>query len=187
MLGMVNHALQEMVVERYGEETWAAICADAGVSEPVFVIMRAYPDQMTFDLAAAVARRLDITLPEALHAFGHFWMVYAERQPWGKVMHSMGATVREMLPALDALHARIALTFPGVNMPQFRTETLLGGGMRVEYISTRSGLAPFVHGVLEGLGAMYGEAIEVTQVESRESGAEHDVFLVEFPGEAAPL
>ena len=54
MLGMVNHALQEMVVERHGEEVWAAICADAGVQEPVFVIMRPYPDQVTFDLAAAV-------------------------------------------------------------------------------------------------------------------------------------
>jgi hypothetical protein len=185
MLGMVNHALQEMVVERYGQEAWVDICADAGVSESVFVIMRPYPDQMTFDLAAAVARRLGITLTEALHAFGHFWMVYAERQPWGKVMHSMGTTVRELLPALDALHARIALTFPGVSMPQFRSETMEDGSVRVHYISTRSGLAPFVRGVLEGIGAMYGEAIAVTQVEDREDGAAHDVFLIAFLGEAS--
>jgi hypothetical protein len=65
MLGMVNHALQEMVVERHGDEVWAAICADAGVQEPVFVIMRPYPDQVTFDLAAAVARRLGVSLADA--------------------------------------------------------------------------------------------------------------------------
>ena len=45
----------------------------------------------------------------------------------------------------------------------------------------RPGLAPFVHGVLEGVGAMYGEIISVRQVQSRESGASHDAFLVEFP------
>lgn len=185
MLGMVNHALQEMVVERHGPEAWAEICADAGVSESVFVIMRPYPDQMTFDLAAAAARRLGITLTDALHAFGHFWMVYAERQPWGKVMHSMGATVRELLPALDAMHARIALTFPGVSMPQFRCETMADGSMRVHYFSTRSGLAPFARGVLEGIGAMYGEPIAVTQVEDRDDGAAHDVFHIVFLGEAS--
>ena len=180
MLGMVNHALQEMVVERHGEEVWAAICADAGVAEPVFVIMRPYPDQVTFDLAAAVARRLGVPLADALQAFGHFWMVYAERQPWGKVMHSMGKNVREMLPALDAMHARLALAFPGVTMPQFRAETLESGAIHVHYFSSRSGLAPFVKGVLEGMGAMYDETIAVTQIEDRESGADHDVFLIEF-------
>jgi hypothetical protein len=37
-----------------------------------------------------------------------------------------------------------------------------------------------VKGVLEGMGAMYGETIAVTQIEDRENGADHDVFLVEF-------
>jgi len=146
----------------------------------VFVIMRPYPDQVTFDLAAAVARRLGVPLADALQAFGHFWMVYAERQPWGKVMRSMGTNVREMLPALDAMHARLSFAFPGVTMPQFRAETLESGAIHVHYFSSRSGLAPFVKGVLEGMGAMYGETIAVTQIEDRESGADHDVFLVEF-------
>jgi hypothetical protein len=51
-------------------------------------------------------------------------------------------------------------------------------------MSERAGLAPFVLGVLEGIGAMYGEMIEVRQVEDRASGAEHDVFRVSFLGAA---
>jgi guanylate cyclase soluble subunit beta len=111
-------------------------------------------------------------------------MAYAERQPWGKVMHSMGGSVRQLLPALDALHARIALAFPGVRMPHFRTEPQSDGSLLVHYMSERAGLAPFVLGVLEGIGAMYGEMIEVRQVEDRASGAEHDVFRVSFLGAA---
>ena len=181
MLGMINHALQQMVVERHGAAAWNAICADAGVEDRVFIIMRSYPDDMTYALAGATARALGVTLPEALHAFGHYWMVYAERQPWGKVMHSMAHDVRSLLPALNELHSRIALSFPGVSMPQFRTEADAGGGLRVHYFSSRAGLAPFVQGVLEGIGAMYGEVVQVTQVERREDGAGHDVFLIEFP------
>jgi hypothetical protein len=38
-----------------------------------------------------------------------------------------------------------------------------------------------VHGALEGIGAMYGEVVEVSQLEDRAAGAPHDVFLVKFP------
>ena len=184
MLGMVNHALQEMVTDRLGEAAWESIRAEAGVDDAVFVIMKQYPDELTYALAGCVARRLGVPLPDALRAFGHHWMSYAERQPWGKVMHSMGGSVRQLLPALDALHARIALAFPGVRMPHFRTEPQSDGSLLVHYMSERAGLAPFVLGVLEGIGAMYGEMIEVRQVEDRASGAEHDVFRVSFLGAA---
>lgn len=180
MLGMVNHALQEMVVLRYGQTVWESICVDAQVDEPVFGVMRQYPDDVTFRLAAAIARALDVPVAEALRQFGQYWMIYAEKQPWGKVMRSMGSSVRELLPALDALHARIALSFPGVDMPQFRSEPLDDGSLRIHYFSSRSGLGPFVGGALEGIGLMYGENVKVAQVEFREQGAAHDVFLVQF-------
>ena len=183
MLGMVNYALQEMVTERLGAEAWESIRVEAEVPDRVFVIMKQYPDEVTYRLAGVVAQRLGVGLPDALHAFGHYWMAFAERQPWGKVMHSMARSVRELLPALNELHSRIALSFPGVSMPQFRTEDAPGGGIRVHYFSSREGLAPFVHGVLEGMGAMYGEIIQVTQAEDRAAGAGHDVFLVEFPAD----
>lgn len=183
MLGLVNLALQEMVTERLGAQAWESIRAEAGVQDRVFVVMRQYPDAVTYTLAGIVASRMGVTLPEALHAFGHYWMAFAERQPWGKVMHGMASSVRELLPALNDLHARLALSFPGVTMPHFRCEDAPGGALLVHYFSPRPGLAPFVLGVLEGIGAMYGEVIQVRQVQSREDGASHDAFLVEFPGE----
>ncbi len=185
MLGMVNYALQEMVTERLGHEAWESIRVEADVPDRVFVIMKQYPDEMTFRLAGVVAQRLGVGVPDALHAFGHYWMAFAERQPWGKVMHSMASSVRELLPALNELHSRIALSFPGVNMPQFRCEDGAGGALLVHYFSSRPGLAPFVQGVLEGIGAMYGEAIEVDQVEHKDRGAAHDVFRIRFPGAGA--
>ena len=181
MLGMVNHALQQMVTERLGAPAWESMRSELGIEDRVFVVMRQYPDELTYRIAGAVAARLGVPLPDALQAFGHYWMGYAERQPWGKVLHSMASSTRELIPALNELHSRIALAFPGVTMPQFRSEPAAGGALRVHYFSPRPGLAPFVLGVLEGIGAMFGEVIQVTQVERREDGAPHDVFLVEFP------
>jgi hypothetical protein len=43
------------------------------------------------------------------------------------------------------------------------------------------GLTPFVEGLLDGLGSRFGTKLTVTQEQSRESGADHDVFLLEWP------
>ena len=185
MLGMVNHALQQMVTERLGEEQWDSIRAELGIEERVFVVMRQYPDEITYRIAAAVAGRMGVPLADALQAFGHYWIAYAERQPWGKVMHSMAPCARELIPALNELHSRIALAFPGVTMPQFRCEDGEGGSLLVHYFSPRPGLSPFVQGVLEGIGAMYGEPIEVDQVEHKDRGASHDVFRIRFSAAGA--
>jgi DNA repair photolyase len=94
------------------------------------------------------------------------------------------AMTAPLIPALNEMHSRIALSFPGVTMPQFRCDDAEGGSLLVHYFSPRPGLAPFVQGVLEGIGAMYGETIEVDQVEHKDRGASHDVFRIRFPAAA---
>jgi hypothetical protein len=183
MLGMVNHAIEQMVIERLGAEAWERVCVRVGHADPVFVVMKQYPDELTYALVGAVAEEAGAPPAQVLHDFGRYWIAYSERQPWGKVMRSMGSDLRSLLAALDAMHTRIAISFPGVTMPHFRTEDV-PGGMRVHYFSPRPGLAPFVHGALEALGDLYREPVRVTQVEDRAAGAPHDVFLVSF-GSAA--
>jgi hypothetical protein len=177
MYGMVNQAIEAMVTENFGADAWESIKSRAGVSEPVFVSMKQYPDEVTYALAGAVSEQLGKPLPEVLQAFGRYWITYAQRGPWAKVMMNSGRSTRELLASLDAMHARIAVSFPELQPPSFRvTDTSVG--TEVEYRSHRAGLAPFVVGLIEGIGSMFGERIEVTQVASREAGAAHDRFLV---------
>lgn len=179
MLGMINHAIEQMVVERLGAEAWDRVCERAGHAEPVFVVMKQYPDELTYALVGAVAEEAGLPPAKVLHDFGRFWITYSDRQPWGKVMRSMGSDLRALLASLDAMHTRIAISFPGVTMPHFRVEDA-PGGLRVHYFSPRAGLAPFVGGALEALGDLYREPVVVTLAEDRAAGAPHDVFLVTF-------
>jgi hypothetical protein len=99
-------------------------------------------------------------------------------------MHASGRNTYELLAALDEMHARIALSFPELRPPSFGVERAQDGVL-VEYRSDRPGLAPFVVGLIEGLGRLYRERVEVRQVESRDAGAPHDRFHVRaFPMEA---
>jgi hypothetical protein len=181
MLGMINHAIEEMVTERLGAAAWDRVKASVGFTDPIFVVMKPYPDELTYALVGAVAAEARMPATDVLRDFGRFWITYSDRQPWGKVMRSMGSDLRSLLLALDAMHARIEISFPGVTMPHFRVEER-GAGLRVHYFSPRPGLAPFVLGALEGLGALYREPVSVTQSADRAGGAAHDVFDVAFGG-----
>jgi hypothetical protein len=181
MLGMINHAIEEMVTERLGAAAWERVKAAAGFADPIFVVMKPYPDELTFALVGAIAAETGMSVAEVLRDFGRFWVIYSDRQPWGKVMRSMGPDLRTLLLALDAMHARIEISFPGVTMPHFRVEEH-GSTLRVHYFSPRAGLAPVVLGALEGLGAFYKEPVSVTQSADRAAGAAHDVFDVAFGG-----
>ena len=53
--------------------------------------------------------------------------------------------------------------------------------MRLHYFTQRAGLAPFVIGLVKGLGKMFQTPVKsVTLIGSRDQGADHDLFLIEW-------
>ena len=177
MYGMVNQAIQAMVTEKFGAADWDKVKEIAGVDEPAFVTMKQYPDSMTYALAGAVSTHSGIPLPDVLRAFGGYWIQYAKDGPWGKLMMSSGTDTYSLLAALDAMHARIALSFPDLRPPAFAVKRN-GDAVVVEYRSDRPGLAPFVMGLIEGIGILFDESVTATQVASKDAGAPCDAFLV---------
>jgi Haem-NO-binding len=177
MYGMVNQAIEAMVTEKFGPAEWGKIKEIAGIDDPAFLAMKQYPDSVTYALAGAVSKHTSIPIGEVLHAFGVYWIQYALRGPWGKLMKSSGASTYELLAALDDMHARIAVSFPDLQPPAFRAQRQ-GDGLRLEYRSHRPGLSAFVVGLVEGIGALYSENVTCTQIESKDAGAPCDAFLV---------
>ncbi len=177
MYGMVNQALEALVTERFGSETWAVVREKAGILDPAFITMKQYPDEVTYALAGALSEHLQAPLPDLLHAFGIYWVAYAKRGPWGKIMLASGGSTYELLATLDAMHARIAISFPDLKPPSFKVRTD-GAAVVVDYHSHRPGLAPFVMGLIEGIGTLFGESVKVEQLASKDAGAPADSFRV---------
>ena len=184
MYGMVNQAVEALVTERFGEDTWRRVQARAGITDPLFVTMKQYPDAVTYQLVGAISAETGASVADLLHAFGLYWVEYAQRGPWGKVMMAAGRNARELLGALDAMHARIALSFPDLKPPSFRTVPH-PEGLLLEYHSERPGLTNFVVGLVQGVGRTYGEHVTAEPVTTREGGAAFDTFLVRFHGPLA--
>jgi len=184
MYGMVNRAVRDMVLARFGTEAWTRIHTKA-VAPAEFEKMQAYDDDVTYRLVGAAAEVLDLPAETVMRTFGVYWVVETAEKGYGPLLALWGNSFPEFLSNLDGLHARVAETFAGLKPPSFEVTTLEDGVLEVRYRSHRPGLAPFVVGLIEGVGERFDTKVDVTLVHSRaEDGGDADVFRVGY-GSAA--
>lgn len=180
MYGLVNKALQGFVQSQYGSSSWEKIKSKANINIDSFISMQSYPDEVTYQLAAAVSKELQISLEEVLEAFGIYWVRFTAEEGYGQMLELCGTSLKEFLMNLDALHARIGLTFPELRPPSFTCTNITENSLQLHYYSKREGLTSFVIGLIKGLGKKFDTHVKISPVKIRSSGSDHDVFLLEF-------
>lgn len=180
MYGMVNRAVEEMVLMHYDGATWERIRAEAGVVEEEFMSHEAYPDEMTYRLVAAAAQCLNLPAEQILEGFGEHWVLVTAQNGYGAMMDAGGRSLPEFLRNLPGFHARVSLIFPDLKPPVFRVSDVTEYSLRLHYYSHRPGFAPFVVGLLRGLAARFATDVAVEPGASRTEGADHDEFLVKW-------
>lgn len=180
MYGLVNLAVQQLVVDKYGEETWEKIKAEAGVDVETFISLEAYPDSVTYQLVGAASKILDTPADLLLEAFGEYWVLYTGKAGYGYLMDPSTSTLTDFLVDLNMLHQRIRMTFPHLQPPHIVCTDITEESLRVHYHSERDGLAPMARGLLKGLGGLFQRNIEVTQVAFKGPGVDHDEFILRY-------
>ena len=180
MYGLVNQALEDMVVSRFGAEKWVEIKAGAQVNIPAFISMEPYPDEITYKLVGEACRVLGLGGEEILEEFGKYWILFTGREGYGSFLESGGNDLPTFIQNLDDLHSRVGLLFPGLKPPSFKSTDVCEDSLRLHYYSSRAGLAPFVVGLLKGLGELFNTDTKVLLETSREQGADHDQFFITF-------
>lgn len=180
MYGLVNKAIQDMVCDRFGEETWKEIKQKAEIAEEVFISMEGYPDDLTHKLVKAASVVLGLSSEEIMQAFGEFWVQYTAQEGYGEMMDMSGDTLPEFLENLDNLHARVGISFPKLTPPSFECSDMKEDSLSLHYRSTREGLTPMIIGLVKGLGTRFDTEVDVTQIHSRDEGNDDDKFLVKY-------
>lgn len=176
MYGLVNAAVKELVLARFGEEAWRKIAERAQLSTDTFSRMEAYPDAVTFGMVGAASEVLGLTPDAVMEAFGEFWVLYTGREGYGHLFTMGGDSLREFLLNLDELHSRVGQNFSQLRPPSFQFEERSDGGLRMHYLSEREGLCPMVRGLLRGLSQHFHTPLELTHTACRRDGAPHCTF-----------
>lgn len=176
MYGLVNRAIEQLVLAARGPDGWRRVRERAGVALEGFVAVQSYPDEVTFRLVQAVATELQMTQAQVLEAFGEYWILYTAEQGYGELMRAGGQDMVGFLGALNDMHGRIESTFHNLAVPYFEIAPLPDGRFDLLYESQRDGLAPMVVGLLRGLARRFGQAIEIEHVQHRAPGRPQDRF-----------
>ena len=183
---MVNRAIEDMVVMHHGEPVWEQIKAKAGLDVDIFISSESYPDETTYQLVGAASAVLDVPAEQVLIGFGEHWVLHTAQESYGGLMQAAGKTLPEFLRNLPDFHSRVALIFPRLQPPRFECTGVTDGALKLHYYSHRQGLAPFVVGLMLGLGKMFKTPVTVRLLDAKADGADHDVFDVTWtPAPAA--
>jgi hypothetical protein len=177
MYGLINKAIQDLLTARLGEAGWKAICAKSN-TDPSFVTMAKYPDEVTYKLVAAGSEALGVPAETLMEQFGEYWTVYTAEVGYGPLLQFAGNNLVDFLQNLDNMHTRIALTFPELEPPSFWCSEITSQSLRLHYRSGRPGLAPLVLGLIKGLGKRFGTPVTVTLDRPRGVTQDHDQFVV---------
>lgn len=184
MYGLVNRAVEELVCTQFGEATWEAIRAEAGIDIEVFVSMEQYADDVTYKLVNAASKILGVSAETVLITFGEYWTLYTAREGYGELLKMSGNTLPDFLRNLDNMHARVGLLYPELQPPSFECTEVNDRGMVLHYRSHRQRMAPLVVGLLQGLSKMFAVNLAIDHVQKRSVDCDHDVFQLTYLNEA---
>ncbi|HNF72154.1 MAG TPA: heme NO-binding domain-containing protein [Chitinophagaceae bacterium] len=180
MYGIVNKAIEDLVVSNYGEEKWQQVRERSGVEVEFFISNEPYDDQITFQLATAVSEVMEIPLEKVFESFGEWWVLKTSKEKYGGLMHAGGQSLKEFLRNLPVFHNRVMLIYPKLTPPEFRVTDETESSIHLHYYSKREGLQDFVRGLMIGLGKMYETPVTVELIHSRNAGNDHEVFKISW-------
>jgi hypothetical protein len=158
---MIHKAARAYAIDLMGEAFWQAFAERNRLSDVDFVLGECYSDELTFSMIGALCDAMETPLTDFLHAFGRYWIQFASKGAYARLMTIGGDSLPSFLHNLNRMHDGLAVAMPGSRMPLFHVLEATADGVRVNYVSQRQGLQPFVVGLLEGLCAMFGLAADV--------------------------
>jgi hypothetical protein len=178
MYGLVNQAMKDLVLSRFGPDTWSAITDRAGVAIDPFLTMRPYPDEATYKLVEATSEQVGMPAEDLLGVFGEFWVDHSAEHGYGDLLALMGDDLPSFLHAVDGMHDRLRLSFPDLSPPSIWCTDITSTSLTVHYASDRPGLDPFLVGLLRAVARRFGETAQVRLLRGRQNGHDHEEFEV---------
>lgn len=180
MYGIVNKAIEELVIANFGEEKWEAVKVRSGIDIDFFISSEPYDDDITYKLAQAVSEEMNMTLSAVLIAFGEWWVVKTTKEKYGGLMEAGGDDLREFLINLPLFHNRVMLIYPKLTPPEFKVSDITENSINLHYLSKREGLQDFVRGLIQGLGIMYNTSVTINLIQTRDEGSSHEIFNIKW-------
>ena len=180
MYGIVNKAIESLIIANFGPDKWEAIKLRSGIDIDFFISTEPYDDAITFQLATAASEEMNMPVSDILVAFGEWWVVKTTKEKYGGLMEAGGSNLKEFLVNLPLFHNRVMLIYPKLTPPEFKVTEVMESSINLHYFSKREGLQEFVRGLIQGIGIMYSTPVKIDLIQSRMQGNNHEIFNISW-------
>lgn len=165
MYGIVNRAIEELIIEKFGVDKWEEVKQKAGFNSEGFMTLQPYPDQLTFKLVGAASEILNVPADTLLEAFGEYWILYTAEKGYGEMLNLAGDSFPSFLKNLNMLHGRVTSLMPELAPPQFECRNEKENSIELIYRSHRNGMIPMLYGLVKGLAKRFEKEVEIKELE----------------------
>lgn len=180
MYGIVNVAIEDLILDEYGYEKWEAIKKRSALNIDIFIGSQPYDDDVTYKLVVTSSEILEVPVDDLLKSFGEWWILKTAREKYGALLSAGGSDFSEFMNNLPRFHDGVSLIYPKLQPPEFRITDKNELGMNLHYYSKREGLQYFLYGVITGLGKLFSQPIHIEITRSRTRGDDHEVYNIRY-------
>lgn len=180
MYGIVNRAIEELIIEKFGAEKWEEVKTKADFKSEGFMTLKPYPDELTFKLVTAASEILDIPVNALLEAFGEYWILYTAERGYGEMLSLAGDSFPSFLKNLNMLHGRVTSLMPELAPPQFECRNESENSIELIYRSHRTGMIPMLYGLIKGLAKRFEKEVKIQEIESSQEDKTTVIFYLEW-------
>ena len=180
MYGIINKAIEELVISNFGKDKWEIILAKSGIEHSFFISNETYDDAITYQLAQTISQEMNMSIDNVMIAFGEWWVVKTTRDKYSGMMQTGGSNLKQFLINLPVFHNRIMLHYPKLTPPEFKISHIEESNLCLHYFSKREGLQEFVRGLIQGLGIIYSTETKIELLKSRSDGSDHEIFKISW-------
>jgi hypothetical protein len=177
MKGIVFNLLEEVVCQKYGEDTWDMLL-EASQLKGAYTSLGNYSDEDLVKLVSSASSALNLPADEIIRWFGFSALpLLAKKYPYLFEAHK--STRSFLLVLNDIIHPEVRKLYPGADVPIFDYDTLDENILIMGYKSKRK-LCAFAQGLTEGAAFYYNEKVTFEHLKCMNRGEDKCIFKISF-------
>ncbi|KAG4075572.1 hypothetical protein HA402_003397 [Bradysia odoriphaga] len=150
--------------------------------EGQFLVRQIYDDEITYNIIGAAVDILNIPADDILELFGKTFFEFCQDSGYDKILQVLGATPRDFLQNLDALHDHLGTLYPGMRAPSFRCTEEIDGSLILHYYSERPGLEHIVIGIVKAVALkLHGVDVDIKIIKRKGDAMVEDPTAILLP------
>lgn len=193
MYGLVNLAIEEAIIERYGLKFWEFIkqsCRESigDTEDGTFISRLFYDDELTYQLINAAEKTLrSDQYGQLSQSFGEKFFELVHDSGYEGILKLLGGSFKDFLDNLDSFHTHLSATYTRMKAPSFRCTYVYENGVKVpdklilHYCSERVGLEGIVMGMVKAAARVLHKIdidISIHKLKLLDQGIDHTEFII---------